>query len=315
MAHSLLKNCLLVNEGCIKSCDILIKNSRIEKIAEQIDCKFKVDETDCAGNYVLPGIIDDQVHFREPGYQAKATIETESKAALAGGVTSFMEMPNTMPNTTTLTELKQKWDIAAKTSWVNYSFYLGANTTNLEDIKQANLYQNDLCGLKIFMGSSTGNMLVDHPLILESIFKSTNLLIATHCEYEPLIKENLLQYQHKSLTAQEHALIRNADVCYESSLRAVQLAKKTGARLHILHITTRKELILFDNLKPLEDKRITAEVCVHHLHFCDQDYATLGNLIKCNPAIKTSDDRQALWQGLLNGPFGYYSNRPCTPYL
>ncbi|TAF51899.1 MAG: dihydroorotase, partial [Sphingobacteriia bacterium] len=244
--------------------------------------------------------IDDQVHFREPGLTHKANIYSEAKAAVAGGTTSFMEMPNTQPPAFTLDLLEQKYAVAKETALANYSFFMGTSNDNLEDILQANQHKKDICGLKIFMGSSTGNLLVDNPLVLEKVFGSCDMLIATHCEDEPLFKANMaaLKKEKSVLTAADHPLIRNEEVCFESSFKAIQYAKRNNSRLHILHITTEKELQLFTNMIPLKDKRITAEVCVHHLHFTDQDYARLGNQIKCNPAIKAPHHREALWAAL-----------------
>ena len=298
----LLKNIQVVNEGKINVCDVLIKNQRIEKIAPQIQTNNNVIEINGEGKYLLPGVIDDQVHFREPGLTHKATIYTESKAAVAGGVTSFMEMPNTVPPAFTLELLEEKFNIAAQTSLANYSFYIGTNNTNAEDALAANQHKDKICGIKIFMGSSTGNLLVDNPLVLEKIFAESEMLIATHCEDERIIKANLQKAlaEGRELTAADHPLIRNEEACFESSFYAVQLAKKHGSRLHILHISTEKELQLFTNMLPLKEKKITAEVCVHHLHFTADDYAKHGNFIKCNPAIKAAPNKSALWQALLD---------------
>jgi dihydroorotase len=250
----------------------------------------------------LPGCIDDQVHFREPGLTHKATIYTESKAAVAGGVTSFMEMPNTQPPAFTQELLEDKYRIASQSSLANYSFFMGTSNDNVEEVMKTNDKKNDVCGVKIFMGSSTGNLLVDNYLTLEKIFGQSELLIATHCEDEQMIKENLhkLQSEKQVLDASDHPVIRNAEECFESSFKAIQLARKHNSRLHILHISTEKELQLFTNMIPLKDKRITAEVCVHHLHFTSDDYGRLGNLIKCNPAIKAPYNREALWNALLD---------------
>ena len=296
----LIKNICFVNEGERRYADILIKNEIIEKIGSNIDTKFRVEEIDGSALILMPGVIDDQVHFREPGLTHKADIYSESKAAVAGGITSFMEMPNTIPPTLTLSLLEEKYNIASKNSLVNYSFYLGASETNIEVIKQANKLKDKICGVKIFMGSSTGNLLVESPVVLEEIFSQTNLLIATHCEDEQIIQHNKLQHLNKQLFAQHHPIIRDENACYQSSLKAIQIATKYNTRLHILHISTAKELSLFGNLLSLEDKKITAEVCVHHLHFTDQDYAQFGNLIKCNPAIKSSNNKDALWLALLD---------------
>jgi dihydroorotase len=242
------------------------------------------------------------VHFREPGLTHKATIYTEAKAAVAGGVTSFMEMPNTNPPVFTQELLEKKYSIGKESSLANYSFFMGTSNDNLEEILKTNEKKNEVCGVKVFMGSSTGNLLVDNPLILENLFAGTELLIATHCEEERIIKENLANVlaQNRPLNAADHPIIRDENACFESSFRAVQYAKKYNSRLHILHITTAKELQLFTNMIPLKDKKITAEVCVHHLHFTSNDYAKFGNQIKCNPAIKAPENRTALWEGLLD---------------
>lgn len=300
MQNYLIKNILVVNEGQIRNADVLITNGRIEKIASQINAGSI--EINGEGKYLLPGCIDDQVHFREPGLMHKATIATEAKAAVAGGVTSFMEMPNTIPNALTQELLEDKYRIASQTSLANYSFYMGTANDNAEQVLKTNEKKNDICGIKIFMGSSTGNMLVDNPNTLDRIFRQSELLIATHCEDESIIKKNLTQLKStgKSLVPADHPIIRNEEACYESSLYAIQIAKKYGTRLHILHISTEKELQLFTNMLPLKDKRITAEVCVHHLHFTSDDYAALGNRIKCNPAIKALHNKEALWKALLD---------------
>ena len=302
MSSYLIKNTNIVNEGKTISGDVLIKKGRIEKIANQIDAKEVVTEINGEGQFLLPGVIDDQVHFREPGLTHKATIYSEAKAAVAGGVTSFMEMPNTQPPVFTQALLEDKYKIGANTSLANYSFYMGTSQDNWEEVLKTNDKKNEVCGIKIFMGSSTGNLLVENPLVLEKIFGGAELLIATHCEEESLIKRNkaALEAIKPVLEPSDHPIIRNEEVCFESSFKAIQLAQKFDARLHILHISTAKELQLFSNLRPLADKRITAEVCVHHLHFTSDDYARLGNLIKCNPAIKSPAHKAALWQGLLN---------------
>ncbi len=303
MATYLIKNTTIVNEGKQFQGDILIKNKRIEKIAANITTTEAVIEIDGTNQYVLPGCIDDQVHFREPGLTHKASIYTEAKAAVAGGVTSFMEMPNTNPPVFTQELLEQKYDIGKQTALANYSFYMGTSNNNLDEILKTNAKKNEVCGVKIFMGSSTGNLLVDSPLVLESVFESSELLIATHCEEEGIIKANLAKIKSEKavLDPADHPIIRNEEACFESSFKAIQFAKKYNSRLHILHITTAKELQLFGNMVALEDKRITAEVCVHHLHFTSDDYASLGNLIKCNPAIKASNNKVALWDALLDG--------------
>ena len=302
MNSCLIKNTQIVNEGKTIQGDVLIKNGRIEKIASQIDTKGAITEINGENHFLLPGVIDDQVHFREPGLTHKANIYSEAKAAVAGGTTSFMEMPNTQPPVFTQALLEDKYQIGAHTSLANYSFYMGTSQDNLEEILKTNEKKKDVCGIKIFMGSSTGNLLVENPLVLEKIFGGTELLIATHCEEESLIKRNkaALEAIKPNLEPADHPIIRDEEVCFESSFKAIQLAKKFDARLHILHISTAKELQLFSNLRTLADKRITAEVCVHHLHFTANDYAALGNLIKCNPAIKAEQNKKALWEGLLN---------------
>jgi dihydroorotase len=302
MQNYLIKNTCIVNEGTQFFGDVFIKNGRIEKIAASINTDGNTIEIDGSNQFLLPGVIDDQVHFREPGLTHKATIYTEAKAAVAGGVTSFMEMPNTNPPVFTQELLENKYSIGKESSLANYSFFMGTSNDNLEEILKTNEKKNEVCGVKVFMGSSTGNLLVDNPLILENLFAGTELLIATHCEEERIIKENLANIlaQNRPLTAADHPIIRDENACFESSFRAVQYAKKYNSRLHILHITTAKELQLFTNMIPLKDKRITAEVCVHHLHFTSNDYTRLGNQIKCNPAIKAPENRTALWEGLLD---------------
>jgi dihydroorotase len=299
----LIKDIQIVNEGSVKTSDILIKNGRIERIDAGItQVNSNYIEINGEGKYLLPGAIDDQVHFREPGLTHKATIYTESKAAIAGGVTSFMEMPNTIPPAFTHELLEEKYSIAEKTSLANYSFYMGTSNNNADEVLRTNDKKKDICGIKIFMGSSTGNLLVDNPNTLDRIFRESELLIATHCEDEKIIRQNLerLKASGKELTAADHPVIRNDDACYESSLYAIQIAKKYDSRLHILHISTEKELQLFSNMIPLKDKRITAEVCVHHLHFTSNDYEQLGYQIKCNPAIKSPNNKEALWKALLD---------------
>jgi dihydroorotase len=302
MQQYLLKNIFVANEGKIIASDVLIKNGRIEQVSPVIQTREKVTEINGEGKYLLPGAIDDQVHFREPGLTHKASIYTESKAAVAGGVTSFMEMPNTMPPVFTQELLEDKYRIGAATSLANYSFYMGTSNDNVTEVLKTNEKKNDVCGVKIFMGSSTGGLLVDNPLALDKFFGESELLIATHCENEKIIRANFerLKKEKGTLTAADHPLIRNEENCFESSFFAIQFAKKHNSRLHILHISTEKELQLFTNLIPLKDKRITAEVCVHHLHFTADDYATRGNLIKCNPAIKAPHHRDALWKALLD---------------
>jgi dihydroorotase len=302
MQNYLIKNIQVVNEGSISASDLLIRNGRIEKIRPVIsDIPAGFTEINGEGKYLFPGCIDDQVHFREPGLTHKATIYTEAKAAVAGGVTSFMEMPNTVPNALTQSLLEDKYAIAAAHSMANYSFFMGTANTNAEEVLQTNKKKQDICGIKIFMGSSTGNMLVDNPNTLDRIFRESEVLIATHCEDESIIKRNLETIsRQRILTAADHPLVRDDEACYESSLYAIQIAKKYNTRLHILHISTKKELQLFTNLFPLAQKRITAEVCVHHLHFTSDDYAALGYRIKCNPAIKAPDNKAALWEALLD---------------
>jgi dihydroorotase len=302
MSNYLIKNAQIVNEGKTFTSDLLIKNGRIEKIASTISVPYKIEEIDATGMYLIPGAIDDQVHFREPGLTHKANIYTEAKAAAAGGVTSFMEMPNTNPPAFTVELLEDKYAIASQNALANYSFFMGTSNENIEEILKINKKKNEVCGIKIFMGSSTGNLLVDNPLVLEKVFSGTELLIATHCEEESLIRRNkaALEAIKPKLEPADHPIIRDEEVCFESSWKAIQLAQKFDARLHILHISTAKELQLFSNLRPLADKRITAEVCVHHLHFTADDYAAKGNLIKCNPAIKAPHNKAALWEALLD---------------
>lgn len=303
MQNYLIKNIQIVNEGQISNADVLITRGRIGKIAPVIaKTDIPVTEINGEGRHLLPGCIDDQVHFREPGLIHKATIATEAKAAVAGGVTSFMEMPNTIPNALTQELLEEKYAIASRSSLANYSFYMGVSNTNAEEALKTNERKNNICGIKIFMGASTGNMLVDNPNTLDKIFANSEVLIATHCEDESIIKRNLdtAMVSGRELTAADHPLIRDEEACYESSLYAIQIAKKYGTRLHILHISTEKELQLFTNLFPLKDKRITSEVCVHHLHFSSDDYKELGYRIKCNPAIKAPHNKEALWKALLD---------------
>jgi dihydroorotase len=302
MQNYLIKNISIVNEGRIFNSDLLIKNNRIEKIAKNISPDISVVEIEGEGLHLLPGCIDDQVHFREPGLTHKASIYTESRAAVAGGVTSFMEMPNTVPPAFTQDLLEEKYAIASKTSLANYSFYMGTSNDNTEEVFRTNEKKNDICGIKIFMGSSTGNLLVDNYLTLDNLFAGTEVLIATHCESEKIIKENLQRFQseNRNLVASDHPLIRSVEACFESSLTAIQFAKKHGSRLHVFHLSTEKELSLFTNMIPLAEKRITAEVCVHHLHFTADDYGRLGNQIKCNPAIKAPENREALWKALMD---------------
>ena len=301
MQNYLLKNISVVNENNISQRDVYLKNGRIERIDDRFMIIEKVTEINGEGKYLFPGAIDDQVHFREPGLTHKATIYTESRAAVAGGVTSFMEMPNTIPNALTQELLEEKYLIAKNNSLANYSFFMGVSNTNAEEVLKTNKRKNEVCGVKIFMGSSTGNMLVDSEPALHKIFSESELLIATHCEDEKIIKENYrnLKSNKPNLSPADHPVIRDENACYTSSSFAVSLAKKYNSRLHVLHITTEKELELFTNKIPLKEKRITAEVCVHHLHFTADDYEKLGYLIKCNPAIKEAKNKEALWKGLL----------------
>jgi len=292
-------NAKIVNEGLVTEGDVFIQNGRIEKIGPSSDRKAAT-EIDAAGRYLLPGVIDDQVHFREPGLTHKGNIYSESRAAVAGGVTSFMEMPNTAPPVFNHRLLEDKYEIAARSSAANYSFYMGTSNDNFEEIMKTDL--SKVCGLKIFMGSSTGNLLVDDPALLEKIFSSFPGIITTHCEYEPLVRQRTQEFKEKygdTATAELHPIIRNEETCYLSSSMAVGLAKKHGTRLHVLHISTEKETHLFSNDLPLEKKNVTAEACIHHLWFSDADYATLGNLIKWNPAIKTAADREGIFKALL----------------
>lgn len=302
MNQYIIKNTCIVNEGQKIYGDVLVKKGRIEKIGQSVDTKEKSIEIIATDQFLIPGAIDDQVHFREPGLTHKATIYTEAKAAVAGGVTSFMEMPNTKPPVFTQELLEDKYEIARNTSLANYSFFMGTSNDNIEEILKTNEKKKKVCGVKVFMGSSTGNLLVDNPLMLDKVFAGTELLIATHCEDEAIIKANLqkIKSSKQKLEPSDHPIIRNDEACFESSFRAIQYAKKYNSRLHILHISTEKELQLFTNMIPLADKRITAEVCVHHLHFTSDDYAALGNLIKCNPAIKAPHNREALWRALLD---------------
>ncbi len=301
MSTTIFKNARIVNEGKIIAGDLLIKNQRIEKIGGIIEDK-NAREINAENKFVLPGVIDDQVHFREPGLTHKANIHTESCAAVAGGTTSFMEMPNTKPAALTHALLEEKYQLAAHASPANYSFFMGTSNENTEEVLRTNEHRNRICGIKIFMGSSTGNMLVDNLLTLDKVFKESALLIATHCEDERIIKSNLekIKASQATMTAADHPVIRNTEACFESSFLAIQLAKKYHTRLHILHISTSKELQLFSNMLPLAEKRITSEVCVHHLHFTADDYGRLGNKIKCNPAIKSPDNKAALWEALMD---------------
>ncbi len=302
MQKYLFKNIQVVNEGKIQSLDVLTNGDRIEKIAPAIDTPSRVTEINGEGKYLFPGVIDDQVHFREPGLTHKASIYTESRAAVAGGVTSFMEMPNTIPNALTPELLEAKYDIGAQTSLANYSFFMGTSNTNAEEVLKMNKRKKDVCGVKIFMGASTGNMLVDSHSTLDRVFRESEMLIATHCEDERIIRSNYerIKAEKGELRASDHPLVRDEEACFESSLVAIKFAQKYNSRLHILHISTEKELQLFGNMMPLAEKRITAEVCVHHLHFTADDYDRLGYKIKCNPAIKAPHNKEALWKALLD---------------
>jgi dihydroorotase len=300
MATILIKSATIVNEGTQFTGDVFIKDGIIEQIASTID-KIADQKINGEGLHLLPGCIDDQVHFREPGLTHKADIYTESRAAVAGGITSFMEMPNTVPNTLTQELLEDKYRIASKNSLANYSFYMGAANDNLDEVLKTNTA--DVCGVKVFMGSSTGNMLVDNEKTLEDIFRNSPMLIATHCEDEDIIRHNLMRFKHEygeNITPAMHPLIRSTEACYASSNVAVELARRYNSRLHVLHISTAEETQLFDNKVPLKDKKITAEACIHHLWFSDEDYASKGNWIKWNPAIKAASDREAIFQAVLN---------------
>jgi dihydroorotase len=301
MNTTLILNANIVNEGKVFEGDILIKGERIEIVGKDLASRQAEVVIDARGKYLLPGVIDDQVHFREPGLTHKANIASESHAAVAGGITSFMEMPNTSPPTFTQALLEDKYAIAAHASLANYSFFIGASNDNVEEVLKTDIHK--VCGLKIFMGSSTGNLLVDNPKVLETFFSRFPTLIATHCEDESTIRKNLEAAKARfgeEVPMQEHPLIRSEEACYLSSSMAVELAKKHGTKLHILHISTAKEIALFDNTLPLEKKKITAEACVHHLWFNNTDYDRLGTLIKWNPAVKTTQDQQAILQGLLH---------------
>lgn len=303
MSHKpsiLIRNARIINRGRITEADVYIRDGFIEKVAGSISRDADV-EIDASGNFLLPGIIDDQVHFREPGLTQKADIRSEARAAVAGGVTSFMEMPNTKPPALTQALLEDKYRIAAQGSPANYSFYMGASNDNLDEVLKTN--PRTVCGIKAFMGSSTGNMLVDDPNTLERLFANAPMLIATHCEDEATVRANEAAYRERygeAVPIKYHPLIRSAEACLKSSTLAVSLAQKHNTRLHILHISTRDELLLFNNTLPLEQKRITAEVCVHHLYFNSLRYADLGTQIKCNPAIKDAFHQEALLPALLD---------------
>ena len=301
MKNYIINNAKIINEGKITEASICIENGLISKIENHPIFKEGYTIIDASGLHLMPGLIDDQVHFREPGLTHKGNIYSESKAAVAGGITSFMEMPNTVPSAVTINLLEEKYKIGSATSLANYSFFMGTTNTNLDELLRLDPLK--VCGVKIFMGSSTGNMVVDNPASLESIFREVKMLIATHCEDDPMIKLNqqkFIEMYGDSLDATSHYLIRSEEACFKSSSFAVELAKKHNTRLHILHISTAKELSLFDNKMPSKDKRITAEACLHHLWFCNDDYATKGNFIKWNPAIKTAKDRDAILQAVID---------------
>ncbi len=300
MSSILILNAKIVNEGKVYEADVFVKGQYIEKIGKNLQSINATQVLDAKGKFLFPGAIDDQVHFREPGLTHKATIFTESRTAVAGGVTSFMEMPNTSPPAFTQALLEDKYQIAARTSLANYSFFMGASNDNLEEVLKTNITQ--VCGLKIFMGSSTGNLLVDDPKVLEGFYSRFPALIATHCEDEPTIRKNLIDFKAKygeDMPIRFHPLVRSEEACYKSSSFAISLAKKHGTRLHILHISTARETGLFENKLPLHQKKITAEACIHHLWFNDQDYDRLGTLIKWNPAIKTKVDQEAILKAVL----------------
>ncbi|WP_036157045.1 dihydroorotase [Maribacter forsetii] len=300
MGKILLKNGIIVNEGVAQESDILIIDDLIAKIEKDISDP-DAEVIDVSGKHIFPGVIDDQVHFREPGLTHKGTIATESRAALAGGITTFMEQPNTTPQTTTIEKLEEKFATAANSAFANYSFLFGGTNDNLEELKK--LDKNACSGIKLFLGSSTGNMLVDDEKVIESIFSNTEMVISAHCEDETTIRKNMEKYKAEygdDIPVAMHPIIRSEEACYLSSSRAIALAKKTGARLHVFHLSTGKETDLFRNDIPLEQKKITAEVCIHHLWFSDADYANKGTLIKWNPAVKTAKDRDMLWGALLD---------------
>jgi dihydroorotase len=297
----IIKNARVVNEGEINHYDVLIENGLIVKIDRQIETPINCTEINAEGLYLLPGAIDDQVHFREPGLTHKGEIYTEAKAAVAGGITSYMEMPNTNPLAVSINELEKKYTRAAECSLANYSFFIGATNKNIEDLLKADY--SKICGVKIFMGSSTGDLLVDDQSALNAIFSKVNALIATHCESDPIIKQNqhrILEEYGEDIPTYFHPIIRDENACYASSSFAVELARKYNSRLHVLHISSAKELSLFTNKIPLKEKRITAEACIHHLWFSDEDYKTKGNFIKWNPSIKTLYDRDKIFEAVLN---------------
>ncbi|WP_299064242.1 dihydroorotase [uncultured Polaribacter sp.] len=302
MAKStLIKNATIVNENKTFKGDVLIENEIIKEISAKIKAPENTTVINADGNYLIPGFIDDQVHFREPGLTHKANIATESRAAVAGGITTFIEMPNTVPQATTQELLEDKFKIAANDSYANYSFMFGGTNDNLDELLKTDPKQ--VAGIKLFLGSSTGNMLVDNEAVLEKIFSSTKMIISVHCEDEATIRKNTQEYKDKygdDIPVKYHPIIRSEEACYLSSSKAIELAKKTGARLHIFHLSTAKETELFRNDIPLEEKQITAEVCIHHLWFSDKDYEEKGTHIKWNPAVKTENDRQGLWKALLD---------------
>ncbi|MGY5356054.1 dihydroorotase [Wenyingzhuangia sp. IMCC45467] len=301
MGCTVIKGAKIINEGKIFKRDVLIENDIIKTIAKDIKVPKSALVIKAKGKYLLPGAIDDQVHFREPGLTHKANIATESKAAIAGGITTFIEMPNTVPQATTQELLEDKFKIASETSYANYSFMFGGTNDNLEELLKTD--PKKVAGIKLFLGSSTGNMLVDNPEVLEKIFSSTKMVISVHCEDEQTIKTNMqkaLEEYGENIPIAQHPIIRSAEACYLSSSKAIELAKKTGARLHIFHLSTAIETDLFRNDIPLKEKKITSEVCVHHLSFNSDDYAKKGTLIKWNPAVKTKNDQGALWKALLD---------------
>lgn len=300
--RTLLKGAQLVNEGKTSNDALLINGKRIEKIGPFDELERLADRViDVSGKVIIPGVIDDQVHFREPGLTHKADIHTESRAAVAGGITSFMEMPNTVPNALTQGLLQDKYDIAEEKSMANYSFYMGASNDNLKEVLKTN--KKDVCGVKVFMGSSTGNMLVDNENTLRALFAECDMLIASHCEDESTIRANSSLYKAKfgnDISVSYHPIIRSAEACYRSSAFAAGLADQYGAHLHILHLSTAREMALFDNNKAMREKKLTAEACVHHLWFSDEDYEKFGTRIKWNPAVKSKEDREAIWEAVLN---------------
>jgi len=316
MATTLIKNAKIVSEGQIFDGDVLIEGEIISKIAKNISASHEAKIIDAEGHFLIPGAIDDQVHFREPGLTHKGDIASESRAAVAGGITSYIEQPNTIPNAITQELLEDKYQIAANSSYANYSFMMGGTNDNLEEILKTN--PRNVAGLKLFLGSSTGDMLVDSSDSLEKIFSSTKLLIAVHSEDEVTVKSNLEKFKAEygdDIPVKFHPEIRSVEACYKSTVKVIDLAKRTGARLHVFHISTAKELDLFTNKIPLEEKQITAEVCIHHLWFTDADYETKGNFIKWNPAVKTANDRASLWAALLDDRIDVICYRPCSTHI